>query len=283
MGKYAVQEWLTSNSIFIQAADTYVHITTKSIEFTVTRTESANNYYYGRSLSSQCLDSHRAGSIANANFWGCAIRPTNNSYIIAINASEIRAVKEGISMKNDIWDYRESNGQHMAILAPKNNDPNADFQAASFGVSTQCKLLPFGSCQSNGTGNNTRFSCTKERVGIDVAFTSSPFSTSTHYFEWHRYINDTPPFLPLPGDTYTSGALLKAAANLSDENAGSVFQNPWKSFNQVSIQDGPNGLLGTAKIENNTWCDSDLTDVCPTYLVCNNTGNAVLVNYVTSD
>lgn len=249
---------LTCASILIQAADTYLHVTTKAIELTQIQFEESNSHHYSKSLGSWCLNKPTFGSTNNSNFWGCVMEPTVSSggFIIR-NYSEIHAVDLGLSKESEIVDFVDKDGIHIATLTPKNVDPAIDWQASSFGISVQCRALRNDSCDfpepvdKNMWGYYIPFNCTKERAGVDISGNISLVTPQTYFFDWHKFLKEPPPFEVRNVRTSVSDEMQSRAANLSDEDASDVFRNPWHWFTPVFL------ISGTREYVNDHGLDTD--------------------------
>ncbi|KAF2736475.1 hypothetical protein EJ04DRAFT_160093 [Polyplosphaeria fusca] len=60
-------------SIFIQAADTYLHISASAVDLVEAYGQSSSQFTYGRGLAPWCLNRQTHGSINNPNYWSCGL------------------------------------------------------------------------------------------------------------------------------------------------------------------------------------------------------------------
>lgn len=265
-------------SLFIQASDTYLHIATKAIDFNQIRAEPTESYAFGRDLASSCLDRKTEGS-ENSNYWSCALTFAADG-ITLTNNSENHAVFLGISPYHGILEaFDDQNGIHMAVLGPYDPNPNLDWVASSFGVSIQCRAIRNDLCVWNSSltldlEHSVPFNCTVDRAGVDVSGNITPYLYTLYYFDWNRYV----PILPsVQNPEHIIGARMMAemrnsAANLSDEEGGSVFKNPWDSLNIVTVGDSDKNRFFLEQDPSHSIWGVDSGSWAYMFLQCTNTG-----------
>ena len=121
-----------------------------------------------------------------------------------------------------------------------------------------------------------RFNCTKERGGIDMSFTEVNSMFQTYYYDWHRFIEEPAPFQARRTLYTVKEEMWKTAANVSDNEASTVFKNPWKSLVQINIH--RNSLL---EVQDPAIYHNKV-DLCSLmFLDCNTTGQFPYMLYFT--
>lgn len=238
-----LSKWLTFRSLFIQAADTYLHITIEAIELIKIQPELTTSHSYSRGLAPWCLGRPTTGSINNAKFWGCGVRISSDIKFNVYNLTQVQAIDLGLSKEHDLLDFIDEEGVQLTALAPKMTNPSIEWQASSFGVSTRCRTLRSNSCDlsktsvTNGYGPVTAFNCTKERAGIELSGNLNFLSHQIHFIDWHRFIQE-----PRPFEAYNSSenfgvteSMTSMASNLTDEQSLDAFNNPWHWISAVNI------------------------------------------------
>jgi hypothetical protein len=167
---------------------------------------------------------------------------SDGSGIGGANYAKFQELDLGLSKVNSIKNFTQD-GDYTEILIPKSVEPSIDWQASSFGVSTQCRALRNDSCDvgadagSNVFGNTSSFNCTKERAGVNIHGTVSALRHQVYFLDWHRVIKESPPFESYTHNVNESyvGTLATLAAELSDDDGGEVFSNPWSFIAAISF------------------------------------------------
>ena len=253
-------------SIFIQFADTYVHLTTKAIDLTQVLPESSTVHTYSRTLSSACLNQPKIGAKNNSNFWSCGVEyqesVADNGTILGSIVSmpriyPVRETQSHVSRENRIWEYIHENGSHMAILGPVNPDLRLDWSASTFGVSTSCRAIRNDSCEiyfdeEDGSMKSSmgafNFNCSQERASINVSGTVYGVSPQYSWLDFHKYITDLPPFSNhnITGGHINYRETAKRAAALDESEQNDIFLNPWRWMSVIHSGPGTK-FVGIAK------------------------------------
>lgn len=223
------------DSILIQAADSYLHISVQAVNFVEIHPQQIQDHLYSRGLSQWCLDRESVGSTNNKNYWSCGITfEEEDTGVIINNKSEIFATWLSKSKLHKILDYTDEDRVQYAFVGPSAVAADTDYIGSTFGVSTQCAAIPYTMCdvynrteESDGTRLDL-FRC-DEAIGLSLSGTIDTTQTQDHYVDFHKYIQETDYFhAPL----YSSGKydIYKEPdiPKLTDEDADSVFRNPWK-------------------------------------------------------
>ena len=222
-------------SIFIQTADTWLHISTSSVNVIRTIPQDNSLYQYSRIID-HCSNNPGFGSLCNRNFWGCGIECWENPLEwTAANTTDIYDFSSGDSRKHSTLKFTDANGQY-AVLGPATTNGTMDWQAESFAVSTQCEPIP-PKCEISYLGfdklnTSASFNCSKERTGIDMAGIIPNSLVNMRYSDSHLYLEEPPPFFITDTRTIEQVDLLldllyKRAPNVTDDQANEVFRNPW--------------------------------------------------------
>lgn len=85
----------------IQAADTYLHIAIKAINFVQTQPQAFAARPYGISLAPECLQGRTHGNFGNPNFWGCGAH-CFGQILDAVDFTEVKAMFSGTSRDHDV-------------------------------------------------------------------------------------------------------------------------------------------------------------------------------------
>ena len=269
-------------SVPIQGADTWLHIATNSVNIMTLAPELDSTYQYSRGLAPWCLTKPTLGSKCSKNFWSCGMKCTLDEegevekWDLA-NLTTVYEVIAGKSKDHTVLNYTDSNGTQFAIAAPANVPSDIDWEANSFGISTQCRPIPFSSCDvlpSNGTAENPilPFNCSRERSGIDMAGQLYYWNHQMRYLDFHKYIQERPPFSPstISGGPSPDGMdyINTTAPYITDNEANGVFNNPWHFVSAVAVYE-ENALH--SKVEDlDVWRPDWVFDFL--MVLCNTTG-----------
>jgi hypothetical protein len=222
---------LTGDSGLIQAADTYLHVTTEAVEWTQIEIQENSRYAFSRGLAPWCLDRPASGSVNNVNYWGCGMTVDPISLqAFPTNLSEFNIGDLAISTRNQILDYVDTDGTSYALLGPANVPPGTDWRATTLGVSVQCHVVKKDSCTflnvktTDSQGINAEFNCSKE---TNISGTIYNWEHVKYSADFHRYVKEPPPFEASAGQGVTTQEMLDQAANLPASEAETVFINPW--------------------------------------------------------
>lgn len=236
--------------MLIQAADTYLHVSTSAVNFVHTEERPSQNYNYGTGFKPACIDRDRRGSATNVNYWGCTLTvtksPTDQSWRHQINNyTEYYSLGIGTSESHDILEYVGSGEHPIMVLVPKSIPSEIDYSASSFGSSSQCQFIRNSSCvlgQKTDEDENSRiapyyFNCSVPDIPLQVSGKLSVYLEDLHQMNFHRLLEEYPPF----NSTFleiTQG-IIDQATNITDEEAKSIFKNPWHSLASMSLPDFP--------------------------------------------
>ncbi|KAF2658707.1 hypothetical protein K491DRAFT_776247 [Lophiostoma macrostomum CBS 122681] len=216
-------------SVFIQAADTYLHIAMEAVELTRIEAQSNTVYELSRGIAPWCLDRPTTGYIDNALFWGCSEKIDDDGQIRQRNYTQRAALILGTSPEHNILDYSDADGVPYAIVGPKDVSASTDWQATTFAVSLQCDALRNDSCAFQGQfdsdlGTAANFSCTQ---GSDLSGTLYNIQSQTYSPDFHRYVLEPTPFEGVKNTVFVDQDLLDLAANLTHDETADLFRNPW--------------------------------------------------------
>jgi hypothetical protein len=227
-----------SHSIFIQAADTYMHISTSTVDLVHALAQPSSQFGYGRGLAPWCLDRPTHGSFDNPNYWGCGMHIFNFTndppawQPEAANRSQLDPVGLGLSKVHTTLEFVEDDGNSIAVLAPQNVRPDLDYSASSFGVSTQCQYVSNSSCSLKQSSSPISTGRADAEIGLNVSGTIYGYAEMIAQLDFHRYIHEPPPFVM---NFSVTQDIIDQAANLNDDKAGTVFSNPWRSLAALNI------------------------------------------------
>jgi hypothetical protein len=229
--------------VFIQAADTYLHVAIEAVGMTQAQTQPSLSHSYSRGLAPWCLNRRTTGSISNPNYWSCGLRALNSSLpaLDTANATEFDAIKLRYSNIDTSVDYIDVDGNLTAILAPKEVPAGFDYSASSFGVSMQCQPVQDSSCirdTSNVTSNMTKianFNCSDAGLGIHLSGAIYPTISQIYEIDLHRLFQGPPPFTAFENTWKVTRDMMNSAANLSDADASNMFHNPWRLFSAANL------------------------------------------------
>lgn len=227
---------LTFYSLLIQAADTWLHISTDTAPLIHVQQEHSGGHHYSRLLhptgfndtSSAFSDSK--WSMCNKYLWGYSIDCTANNWNFR-NRSSVFEIRAGRSSDSDIFNYTDDQGTKYAILGPSGVNNTIDWTATSFGASTsQCRPLPQVNCNSSfsAADGNEVFNCINTTSGINFAgsFDTEIFHLS--YLDFHSTVNDAKPFSSLYSGEKNVWFSNKMNPIPAPSENDTVFSNPWR-------------------------------------------------------
>jgi hypothetical protein len=227
---------LTFHSILIQAADTWLHISTQTVPIIHVQKEQSLAYNYSRLLQPTGFNDNSATfneskwTMCNKYLWGYSIDCTANNWNFR-NRSSVFEIRAGTSLYSSILNYTDDQGTNYAILGPSGAENSIDWTATSFGASTsQCHALPQLYCNSSFSTVDDRevFACTKETSGMNFAgsFDTEIFHLS--YLDFHSAVSDAKPFTTLYSgekNVWFKNKQSPIPVPLEDDT---VFLNPWR-------------------------------------------------------
>ncbi|KAF2744677.1 hypothetical protein M011DRAFT_408147 [Sporormia fimetaria CBS 119925] len=222
-------------SIYIQAADTYLHISTEAANFIEVQPESSASHHYSRGLSEYCLNRPTLGAGNNKNFFSCSLDHQSldvGEMTYLSNSSIINAIDDRVSPTQDIYSFDHEDGDTYAVVGPANVDPALDWKATSFGVSTKCSAVPVGACtlheplQLPDSLILWPYTCNQTSAGFDFAGNITGSLTQHVYLDFHKYIGEANAFR---STSYTNWPeqTKPLVPTITDEESNQVFRNPW--------------------------------------------------------
>jgi hypothetical protein len=249
-------------SVFIQAADTYLHVTIEAVDMTQAQTQPSIGHSYGRGLAPWCLNRPTTGYTSNPNYWSCGLYAYNDAgpLVTLANSTEFEALSLGYSKVYTSLDYIDADGTFTAILAPKDVPTEIDYFASTFGVSMQCQPIRNNSCSITetdiGPGNIrpiANFNCSDAGLGVPLSGNIYDVTQQTYEFDLHRLLARPPPFDAVDRTWQATQDMLDAAANLSDADASNIFSNPWRSLSVPNVY--------YVDMFNQSWTDNRIYNV----------------------
>lgn len=239
---------LTYHSFLIQAADTYLHVTTESIEMVQIQSQPNSDHLSSRGLAPWCLNSPTFGSTENTDFWSCGLKILGaNETPIERNSTECSALGLGISSEHSLLDYVDSDGTVYSLVGPQDASSLTDWHATSFATSVKCQTVQNSSCamsqsfKAGGMVSASNFTCTKEATISGTVYGAAHQMYSP---DFHACFKEPPPFQAWfgEGEVVTQDDL-NAAANLSSSDARNVFKNPFSLMSFVNMYGDTRGRL----------------------------------------
>lgn len=231
-------------SVFVHAADGYLHIATEAIEMVQVFPQDPVQHRYGRLIDPYCFDNRETmGTVRNKIFWGCvmSIKKLLNGTdgLIPISAyhnlSEVDAViREGYGRFT--MDFTDETGINYAVVGPKTPPSNADWQATSFALSSQCAPISVTACdippESDTLKENNRldnsFNCTIARGSpIDFSGVMTGYVHSYTFFNFHKYLVETGTSFRNEGLDMIVNDAKTVISNATQQEATQMFPNTW--------------------------------------------------------
>ncbi|KAI8932959.1 hypothetical protein NX059_010428 [Plenodomus lindquistii] len=246
-------------SIAIQAADSYLHINTKSVAMVQILPGPPGLTNHSKRMSHGCLDSNATfGTWANTNFWGCAgVLQQETGHYLTKNLTEAMKWKAEPD-KDYLLNFLDEDETPYAILGPLNPLPNVDYKASSFAATASCAIIPASSCQfaSNFSEINrpydspemaVEFHCYKNRgSSIELQDTLTSYLASMKSFGVHKYLSEGPQFERR--FIVDPKVLEQVVPYVTDAEAQNMWSNPWEWVGFISnlgsdseFEDAPNG------------------------------------------
>ena len=133
------------NSLLVGAADTWLHVTTETVNFDQVTPNAAPTQRYGRQLPRDC-----ALGVVNGVNHSCAIEVPSSGPDYLINPSEVYQVLNDQSANNKVLttQYR---GQRLSYLAPSAIVPTLDFKATTIASLSECQSAT-DRCHASSSG-----------------------------------------------------------------------------------------------------------------------------------
>jgi len=205
-------------------------VATESVNLVKIQKRDSSTRYYSRGLTPECLNRETVGSFNNKNFWSCGLR-VSSPLISLANATNFFKIAHGQSEKRDhtIFNYTNLDGIQYSVVGPGNVDPDIDWMAESYGVSTKCSAIPAAACNLsayNSEENLLPFSCHKGPGPIDLEGNFTRHTDQRYYLDpLNGYINEgTPAFR---GTSSEVNINTKTVPTIRDEETNDRFPNPW--------------------------------------------------------
>jgi hypothetical protein len=226
-------------SVFIQIADTYLHVVVEAISVTRLSLETDTNHQLSRKLGSWLYDPGEYGG--SKFFFSPVLQVAKGGVGVANLTSHIGVVEK---VDSYMLNYTDKKGVSYAIIKPPNVDPNLDWTGASYGVSTQCSAIPRDSCRikyRNSTSTRADFSCNSSSPQINIAGRFTSGSHNIYVYDWHKYMSEPPPFSgqePYGNSSFgiTDPEVNEAfMSNLTWETSSALFYNPWNFLSKIQI------------------------------------------------
>lgn len=221
----------------------YFHVAAEAVSLVQVQSLPATSRQYSREIAPWCRDRPPNGPLGPKAFWGCAITaqkaPNNNGTSTApTNATTIQDMKNSNSDQHVTLNFTSLDGVQYAVVGPANVDPDEDYKASSFGVSTSCAAIPNKGCDiappimnvKDGSGSPillVPFACSKNRTGIDIVGNLTSHNTKTHMPDFHKYAADSSPFFINSLETPKGLSDDDIRAAFQNETADEIFRNPW--------------------------------------------------------
>jgi len=231
----------------VHAADGYLHIATEAIELVQVFPQDPAQHQYGRSIDPWCFDdSETIGTVQNKNFWGCSMTTLeyDDELLQVTNKTEFNAViNEGYGQ--GIMNFTEETGSQYAVVGPTISPSEADWQATSYAVSSQCAPVPATACDIQGNSNVTTdlgttlvpFDCSIAR-GSPVDFSGSYMGNTFSYmfFDFHKHLNERGTFSGMEGLDFTpkneEGSIIP---NITKQERAQMFPSTWRWTAAVTL------------------------------------------------
>ncbi|KAH9869875.1 hypothetical protein J1614_006795 [Plenodomus biglobosus] len=260
-------------SILIQAADSYLHISTTSEEMTQIFPDPPKKLQNSRRMGPWCLDSGPTfGKPDNINFWGCTsyVDP-EVQFFVQRNSSTFWKWKS-IPPKDYLLNYTDEDNNQYAILGPLRSPWNIDYKASSFAVKSSCVPVPASACDiavdipMSVTRQGISFHCNKSRGStIDFQGNITHMVAATRAIDFHKYMEEEEAFMSQQVQAEPN-IVEQVAPTITDEQAKDMWSNPWQWVGQLDIT-GP--VKDFPDLPNNTTWRSDWWDKL--VLHCNST------------
>jgi hypothetical protein len=130
--------------------------------------------------------------------------------------------------------YTNTDGIRFILLRAPNPESTIDWRGSGYGISTQCTAIPEKSCvlgpfynmTTAGTRKQQDFSCTStDARGKPISGKMSNQALATYFDDFHRYAQDMPPFTgQYKAQSFAAPGVIE---NATDEDAKTMFRNPW--------------------------------------------------------
>lgn len=239
---------LTRLSIFIQGANTYFHVVIQATPIMRRSIEPQQEFLYSHVLAPWCYDAGNTyGTMANKNFWSCALEyrePSDPDLAILSLTTAKLARQQDISRdyQSYMTNFTDTQDITYAIIKAPDTNASIDWRGQSFAVSTSCQAIPPALCiwDQNAawrySGNAFYpFNCSSAHAGLVGNFTQHVHWT--RFEDFHRYLEESPPFtnfLFSSVDPFTKMDQ-KVIPNITADEVNTVFKNPFTFVSQISV------------------------------------------------
>ncbi|CAN9248436.1 unnamed protein product, partial [Alternaria alternata] len=217
---------------------------------------------YGRSIGPWCFDnSNTLGTIRNKNFWGCGVTISDDKNPEVTNETTFFAVRdEGLGKY--VMNFTKSNGSQYAVIGPADLPLDADWQATSFSLSSQCRPIPETSCDVGSesqdlSGKGRSQVPFKRSMGrgspIDFSGNITGNGASYTFFDYHKYMYERGHSFNNVGQNFTFvGDAVSFISNVTAEEETEVFPTTWRWTPALDLgisirhQSLPDNMMGQA-------------------------------------
>jgi len=252
-----------------------MHVAIEAVEIAQALNQPSTDYGYSRGLAPWCLNRPTFGEEDNSNYWSCALAPLHTGIADARNLSYLSSVGLGFSTDDTILNFVDDNDIHIAILAPNYVPTGLDYSASTYGVSMQCQFVRNNSCiveQMNDTGTYSplsSFSCSDRTIGLNLSGKIYEAAMQVYEYDFHRLLHEPPPFDSITSVEWVTQNMLDAAANLSDAEASTIFNNPWRILPVLNVDSEMMRTMNIPDSDNRVFRFSTYGFLM---LACNSTG-----------
>jgi hypothetical protein len=278
------------DSIFVHAADSYLHIATEAVDVVQIFPQAPSQHQYSRAIDPWCFDNRETmGTEQNKNFWGCAVKyraPDGSDDLDTIyfnNASDfVSVLHKGYG--KDMMNFTDETGIKFAVVGPTASPSDADWQATSFALSSQCAPIPATACTFEldpdynriWGGHDMWFNCSKARGSpIDFSGIHRPNALSYTFFDFHKYMIEA-------GTSFITGGLkmtllpTESISNVTEQEATQMFPSTWSWAATVGVSTNiPEDMTdqvwpGTKDDYKDMVVACNTTGKCPLLRACHN-------------
>jgi len=241
-------------SLLIQAADSYLHLTTNAVNMIHVFQEPPELYQLGRRIGPWCFNTKETfGTQANINFWSCALAYNETAQALAPANMSVWHRTIGNPLDDYVLNYTEADGSQYAIIGSSTLPRDVDWDATSFAVSSQCTVLPAAACNIKDGTSIFEYYCQESRGSpVDLGGYVSDGLLSLNFLKFHKYLEEQAPFVTSALKGWDN--VPKFAPNVTDENSSEMWQNPWHWMAEVSLlveeKDLPEDIAGAAWLLN---------------------------------
>ncbi|KAF1986855.1 hypothetical protein K402DRAFT_376826 [Aulographum hederae CBS 113979] len=235
--------------IMITTADTWLHISTETVEMIQYTGLATEEHQYSRGLAPYCFNRPGSGTFCNPAFWTCGLLcrvlddDTLPIGLLVANWTFASSIYGSVSKTHEIIRHvRAEDGVNFAIIGPAGLPPTHDYMAKTFAVASQCTPIRRTACdvreepQEDAHYPITFFNCTANRSGINVQGAVSDLAFHRVYFDFSNYLQEPPPFY---GDQISSADIpgwnesMPLIPNMTEESK--IYNNPWRWMGELAL------------------------------------------------